>query len=412
VAHTACANNGLTLIGTGAESVAMGGADVAVARDTTALNSNPAGLGQLAGWALDGYLAAAYAVDIAHSDRFGNDREVSNVLAPVMGGGISKRIDGAGLTVGMGTFATAGAGNVYNDLQTPVGGTDTLRAQFGVLKFVPGVAWQATEAVSLGVAMNVYYSSLTQRNFPNTSQFDPNDSTRTFFGTEISNASTVRLGVKGGILYKHSPSLSVGMTYSPQLDLPFDNGRLRVNYSALGLGTVTYRNVKLRGLALPEEIAVGIAIHPQADLLLAFDVQWSNYRRALRSQTLFASDPDDPRAPATVENSAALNWHNQTVFAAGLACAPDDSTRLYAGINFGRNPIPPSTLNPLLATIGEWHFTGGLQRRLDDHWNITAGLEYLLPKKVTYDNPQLPFGPGARERVSYVGLNVMLSRRW
>ena len=43
----AMATNGLNLIGFGTESVAMGGADTAVARDTSALNTNPAGLGQL-----------------------------------------------------------------------------------------------------------------------------------------------------------------------------------------------------------------------------------------------------------------------------------------------------------------------------------------------------------------------------
>ena len=41
------AANGLNLIGFGAESVAMGGADTAGARDTAALNTNPAGLAQL-----------------------------------------------------------------------------------------------------------------------------------------------------------------------------------------------------------------------------------------------------------------------------------------------------------------------------------------------------------------------------
>jgi hypothetical protein len=38
------ATNGINLIGFGAESSLMAGADVAVARDTSALNTNPAGL--------------------------------------------------------------------------------------------------------------------------------------------------------------------------------------------------------------------------------------------------------------------------------------------------------------------------------------------------------------------------------
>ena len=44
---SAHATNGINLIGFGAESTLMGGADVAVARDTSALNTNPAGLTQI-----------------------------------------------------------------------------------------------------------------------------------------------------------------------------------------------------------------------------------------------------------------------------------------------------------------------------------------------------------------------------
>ncbi|HZI83127.1 MAG TPA: aromatic hydrocarbon degradation protein, partial [Casimicrobiaceae bacterium] len=113
------ASNGLTLIGTGAESVAMGGADVAVARDTTALSTNPAGLSQLPGWAHDGFVGAAFATDVAHADQFGNDQNVANWVVPVGGAGVSKRIDGHDVTLGIGMFAQAGAGSIYNDLTTP-----------------------------------------------------------------------------------------------------------------------------------------------------------------------------------------------------------------------------------------------------------------------------------------------------
>jgi long-chain fatty acid transport protein len=48
------ATNGILLIGYGAESTLMGGADTAVARDTSALNTNPAGLVQIKGKRFDG----------------------------------------------------------------------------------------------------------------------------------------------------------------------------------------------------------------------------------------------------------------------------------------------------------------------------------------------------------------------
>jgi long-chain fatty acid transport protein len=401
----------LTLIGTGAESVGMGGADVAVARDTTALSSNPAGLSQLPGWAHDGFFAAAFALDIGHADRFGNDTGIDNWVAPIAGAGISKAIDGTALTVGAGFFAQAGAGSVYNDLKTPFGGRDTLRAQFGVLKFTPGLAWRVTDRLAVGATINVYYASLQQRVFPNTSVFDPVDANRTFFGTDIRNASSVRVGAKLGALYKPAPMLSLGLTYSPEVRIPFDNGELVANLEALGLGKVTYRNVQLRGLALPEEIAGGLGWQMTPLLLVAVDLMWSDYSHAMRTQTLSASKPDNPAAPA-ITSTAALGWHDQTVVAAGIAYAYDDATRFYGGVNYGRNPIPSHTLNPLLATIGEVHVTSGFAHRISELWSVSAALEYLLPKHVTYDNPQLPFGAGAEARTSYIAAVVMLSRRW
>lgn len=68
----AAATNGFNLIGFGAEAVSMGGADTVLARDTTALNNNPAGLEQLARPEFDGYMAAAFALDVGHADSLGN----------------------------------------------------------------------------------------------------------------------------------------------------------------------------------------------------------------------------------------------------------------------------------------------------------------------------------------------------
>ena len=417
LAMTGCAfpvsaSNGLTLIGTGAESVAMGGADVAVARDTTALSTNPAGLSQLPGWAHDGFVGAAFATDVAHADQFGNDQNVANWVVPVGGAGVSKRIDGHDVTLGIGMFAQAGAGSIYNDLTTPFGGKDTLRAQFGVVKVTPGLAWRLFESLSLGVALNAHYSSLKQRIFPNTSVADAANPAHSFFGTSIDNASSVRIGGKFGALFKPTSDLSLGLTYAPEVKIPFDNGKLSANLTALGLGMVTYREIHLTGFALPKEIAAGIAWQASAQALLAFDLMWSNYSHALKSQSLRASNPDNPAAPPTIASTAPLDWHDQTVFAGGLAYALDDATRVYGGVNYGRNPIPSETLNPLLASIGEWHLTSGFACHIGDLWSLSAALEYLVPKKVTYDNPNLPFGPGAQERNSYLGVTIMLSRRW
>jgi long-chain fatty acid transport protein len=357
-AQVGWANNGLSLIGTGAVSVAMGGADVAVARDTSALSTNPAGLTQLAGWAFDGILAAAFALDVAHADRYGNDQRVANWIVPNVGAGVSKRIEGSAFTLGIGLFGQAGAGNVYNNLNTPFGGQDTLRSQFGVLKLTPGVAWQPHGTWALGATLNVHYALLNQRVFPNQSVATPGDPAQAFFGTAIHSASAIRVGTKLGVLYRPTEALSFGLAYSPQVNLPLKGKALDVNLSALGLGRVTYRDVRLDGLALPQELAGGVAWQATPRTLVALDVKWQDNSRALRAQTLSATSPDDPRAPPTISSASALDWRDQVVIATGLAYEVDESTNLYAGINYGRNPAPAHTLSPLFAGIGELHVTG------------------------------------------------------
>jgi hypothetical protein len=44
---------------------------------------------------------------------------------------------------------------------------------------------------------------------------------------------------------------------------------------------------------------------------------------------------------------------------------------------------------------------------MDRRWEVSTGIEYALPKKVTYTNPERPFGRNAQ-----VVLHLMLSRRW
>lgn len=82
----ACATNRLNLIGYGAESSLMGGAPTCRWRsDTAALNTNPAGLMQLRGPALDVYGASSYALYVGHTDLIGNNLQVDNKQINVAG---------------------------------------------------------------------------------------------------------------------------------------------------------------------------------------------------------------------------------------------------------------------------------------------------------------------------------------
>jgi len=96
----------------------------------------------------------------------------------------------------------------------------------------------------------------------------------------------------------------------------------------------------------------------------------------------------------------------------GIAHVLNERTTLRAGFNYGRNPVPMETMSPLLASIGERHFTAGGSYRMSNGWELGGGVEYLPRASVSYSNPGAPLGVNAEEHVNYIAAHFMLSRRW
>ena len=107
------ATNGINLIGFGTESTLMGGADIAVARDTSAFNTNPAGLTQIHGQAFDSFASTLRTFDLSHQDSFGNDKHADNKYTFLGGGGYAISLESLPCTAGSGLFSQGGAGGVF-----------------------------------------------------------------------------------------------------------------------------------------------------------------------------------------------------------------------------------------------------------------------------------------------------------
>lgn len=409
-AAPAAANNGLNLIGFGTESVGMGGADIAVARDTTALNTNPAGIAWLRGEALDVFLEVANSRQ-RHADTFGNDNGVSNEFIGLGGFGWTRPIAGTPLVAGIGLFGQGGAGFVHRGLVTAFGTRDSTALVFGIGRLTPALGWRAGERLSLGLALPITLARAKQEFFPGTSVFTGDPAT-SFFGLDIKGLQASRVSARLGLQYQATPELTLALVYGSKTPLPLTGGRLDANQSSIGLGTVRYRQVRFTGFALPAEWGAGLAWQATPRTLLSLEATRMQWSGALKSATLRASAPADPEAPPLLVLEQPLDWRDQTVLAVGLAHDLNERWRLYAGLNHGANPVPARTTSPLLAPIGEWHLTGGAQWRFAPGWALSGTLEYLKPITVRYTNPLLPFGPDARATSAYLAGHVMVGRRW
>lgn len=409
-AREAAATNGLNAIGFGTESEGMAGADVAVARDTSALNTNPAGLTQIGGSALDAYSGAAFAIDVRHEDQFDNDRKVSNWVIGLGGFGYAKQR--GDLRYGIGFFGQGGSGSVYHEINTAFGTSDELSVQLRIAKLTPGFAYPITDKLSVGFSASIVYADIKQRVFPDTSFFNAANPAQSFFGYSVDHAHHVSFSPKLGILYHPNEAVTLGATYTGRSSLPLEHGSLVSDQSAIGLGKVTYSNVRLEGIALPQEVALGGAWQATPKWLWSVKLDWLDWSNALTTSTLTASGPDNPLAAPVLSGTLTNDWHDQWVIALGGEYRYDDKTRLRFGYNYGRNPVPAEHTNPLLAAVSEHHFTFGAAHQLTSQWNMSFALEYAYSGRVTYTNPELPFGSNAAVTDNFLGLYLMGSRRW
>lgn len=399
VSLSAHATNGINLIGFGTESLLMGGADTAVARDTSALNTNPAGLTQISGKMFDINGSLLRTTDLATKDQFGNDEKASNRYTVLGGFGYAQSLENIPCTIGIGLFAQGGSGGVFKNLNTAFGTKDEFSALFGVAKFTPGVGCQVNDSLSIGGSFGLVYASAVEKVFPDTLGA----------GIEIKGLQSLRTSLKLGMQYKATPDLTLAATFTEKTALPLSGGELKLKTGANSFAT--YHDVKLTGLALPREIDFGAAYKANDKLLLSLKVGWINWANAIEKNTLTATNPDAP-APAVLSITNAANWNNQWVIATGLAYSYDDKTTLYAGYNYGKNPIPKQHTTPLIAGIFEHHVTFGAAYQYSPLWKFASGVEYDVRKKVDYTNAELPFGTNSELRNEAIWLHFSASRTW
>ena len=401
--------NGLNMIGYGTESVTMGGADVAVARDTSALNTNPAGLIQIPGGQVELNSTAAFALDVRHTDALGNDEQVAN--NPVGGAelGYAQPMISQPIVFGIGLFAQGGAGYEYRDLATPFGTRDDFSSLFRIAKLDMGAALKINPSLSIGASLALFYADLNQKIFPNTSFYNSAALQQSFYGYELDGTQAVEFGYKLGAMWKASDRLTLGVAYTGKTSLDMDGGRYISDLTAAGVGKVTYRDVHVSGLNLPQDLAIGAAVQANPALLVSVEAKWIDWSSALTTSTLTVANPDNPSAPAVQSLTSTMNWRDQVVLALGIAYQATDKLIFRAGYNYGRNPIPASNLNPLLAAIAQHTVTAGAGYHPAAKWQIDGGVEYSPKETVRYTNPSLPFGPNAQETNEVLAIHFRLA---
>ena len=409
----AWSSNGLNLVGFGSESLGMGSADIPLSRDANAVNINPAGMTQLSGSRLDSYAVPFISTNFNHRDAYNDTHDLDNPFGVFASAAYVRQALHPDLRFGIGMFASGGTGLNYEDLNTRYGTQDDYTAVLAIMKVPLAMAWRVDEQLSLGLAVNLTYSSTRQKIFPKTSSAGENaeDPSDDFYGLRIDGADGLSWNFRLGVQYKATPTVTWGVSYASETDLKLRNGTATFNFTPVGLGDVKYNDVRIDGFALAQEFGAGIAWQVTPRWLVAAELNWLDWSHALRDATLTATRPRDGNAPSRVHFAQALDHNDQYVLGFGVEYGMSDSTRLRAGFNRASNPIPNQTLTPTLNLTQDYEFEVGAWHKIASGWELSTALQYQPNKKERYDNPQQPFGPSV-EGNGVLALTLQVGRSW
>ena len=381
-ATPASATDGHFLHGIGAVNSAMGGAGVAYTGDLLgALHLNPAALhageGTRAVLSFELFKADRTVSSIHPMGASGSTQSKSEfvpVPAFAWSTSLSEKVTVAFGGLGIGGFGVDYPQDNSNPILGPrqMGGFGQVYSNFSLMKITPAIAFEATDKLQLGFAVNIDWSSLAVDPFPAASPaFDPNTMTQ-MYSSATSADGAFGFGFQAGLLYKATDNLNVGLSYSSTQnfqDYEFNTTYANPNLTNFGQArTITF------AMDAPAIYTGGIAYQSES-LVFTADAKYITY-----SSTDGFQDAGFDQTGAVT----GFGWDDIWVYAAGLQFEATDDVFLRAGWNYSENPIPDanSLFNIPAPAIVQQHATFGFGFMPFDNVQVDLGYYHVFENEI------------------------------
>lgn len=357
--------NGISLNSVGARAFGMGGAFIAYSIDGSAIYWNPAGLSfqnsAVYLYGTDIIPMATYKFALAGIDA---KTKTNHYLAP----GVFANYNLGNISLGLGVYIPAGLGSEWdgNDLKSLSGGNAlNWESQIGVISISPTVSIKATEQLSFGMAVNIYYA-----------MFDLSKPAGSVQYTENSNG--LGFGLTFGGLFKINDIISIGATFKTKAEVT-----MKGDATIPGMTPTTSEFE--RKVSWPMWVGGGVAVKPMDNLVLTLDAQWSQWSKSEDVLTAKYTDPTwNAAMTASGGDKMTLHWKDcfQIRFGAEYWLSPDIAVRL--GYYYDPAPAPDETVNILFPSSTNHAPTFGFTYKFHNFHIDVAG-EYLIGGKRSID---------------------------
>ncbi len=152
-----------------------------------------------------------------------------------------------------------------------------------------------------------------------------------------------------------------------------------------------YQNVFSGPMNMPQQFIVGLSGTPMPKLTLAGDVKYIDWQGV-------SAIGNAPGGESGVATDGGFGWKSQIVFLAGAAYEITDKLTGRIGYNYGESPIDENHVfaNFLFPAITEHHLTAGGSYKLTERYEL-GGSAYWAPENTLRNNPAGTAGTFARQ---------------
>lgn len=341
-----------------------GGTNLAHSDNLSLINDNPAGLVREKGFRVELSLDLLL-TDINYRDPQ-NDADAKSTLQPLPTAALSWRIAEAPrpIAVGLGLFLPAGFGAEY-EMEHPAYGRQTYRTQAALFKLLPAVSIDLGAGFSIGGAIGPAFE-MAEIESPLTFQTGALAGTPVLVDTDLDG---VGYAWNLGIQWKATERLTFGIAYIAKTAMDLE-GRFSVDGTGVipfPDATATY-DAELRN-TWPMSLGVGGTYRWDA-ATVSLDFFWFDWSSAFDGLTFKLSDGDNPffdgAVGPKVSDTFPLDWKDNIALRVGGEYFLSDEDTLRRGYIFMTNPVPDSTLTPLIPAILQHSVTVGYGRRFGD----------------------------------------------
>ncbi len=356
----------------GAKAMGMANAFVAQADDPTALYYNPAGIAYLKGAQvnLGGLVIAVPQTEFDGTVALTGNEQVSEkakrdlFIAPTLYATYS--MEGVPLTFGLGVNSIYPLAKSWDESSAFRNQIQNIAIK--PINFQPTVAYRFDDLnLAVAAGIDVTHTIVTLQKSAYVA--DPaNPNTPAELGNMGLDGTATDVGYNFGVKWKPLKELSFGLAYRSEITLHIDGDANFLATSQAGAAAIgqsanfTSYYSRLRdkstvttSITLPDSLAVGVAWQPNDKLTLEFDAERTGWSSLKQLEFKF----DNARFNSFNNKPEAKNWEDAWCYKVGGQYSVNRNLDLRAGYAYDTNPIPDSTLGPMLPDADRHNVTIG-----------------------------------------------------